>query len=189
MQITKGKIVLKKELNKMDRFVLDFVKVLKKHSQYVLISGYVAILFGRSRISEDIDILMPKMDSKSFTVLYRDLCRSFWCLNGADKKELYDMLETGHSIRFGKKKKVIPNMELKFMKNKVDEITFREKIQVHLGKNMLLVSPIELQIAYKENILKSDKDMEDALHLREVFKEHLDKEKVKYYEHLVKQYG
>ena len=31
-----------------------------------------------------------------------------------------------------------------------------------------------MQIVYKEEVLKSEKDLEDALHLREVFKEKID---------------
>ena len=56
MKILNDKTIkLDRELNELDLFVLDFVKVLEKHARYVLISGYVALLFGRSRTTEDVD--------------------------------------------------------------------------------------------------------------------------------------
>jgi hypothetical protein len=36
-----------------------------------------------------------------------------------------------------------------------------------------------LQIAYKEEVLKNEKDFEDVLHLREVFKNVIDERKLK----------
>jgi len=38
-----------RKLTKIDRFVLDFIDVIQHHSKYVIVSGYVSILFGRSR--------------------------------------------------------------------------------------------------------------------------------------------
>lgn len=48
----KGKV-----LNNLDRFVLDFISILEKYVGYVVVSGYVSILLGRSRSSEDVDFL------------------------------------------------------------------------------------------------------------------------------------
>lgn len=42
-------------LSEVDKFVLDFVSILKNHFKYVIVSGYVAILFGRPRGTEDIE--------------------------------------------------------------------------------------------------------------------------------------
>ncbi|MBI2141461.1 hypothetical protein HYU16_03480, partial [Candidatus Woesearchaeota archaeon] len=47
-------IKLDKVLNELDKFVLKFIKILEKHADYVIVSGYVSILFGRSRSTEDI---------------------------------------------------------------------------------------------------------------------------------------
>jgi hypothetical protein len=38
-----------------------------------------------------------------------------------------------------------------------------------------------MQIVYKEEVLKSEKDLKDALHLREVFKEKIDEKKLEEY--------
>jgi len=56
IQYSKDSIILKnKSLSNVDKFVLDFVDILKNHFRYVIVSGYVAILFGRSRGTEDIE--------------------------------------------------------------------------------------------------------------------------------------
>lgn len=61
IKVSKNRIKLNKELNDLDTFVIDFVKILDKSKiKYVLVSGYVSILFGRSRSSEDIDIIVKK---------------------------------------------------------------------------------------------------------------------------------
>ncbi len=188
MIFEKGRILLDKEINNLDKFAIDFVKILKKHSDYVLVSGYVSILFGRSRISEDIDLLIPAMAFSNFDKLCNDLEKGFWCINSNDKKELFDMLESGHSIRFARKNKSIPNIEFKLIKTVLDKESISKKIEVIIGKNTLFVSSIELQIAYKEKVLKSPKDMEDALHLRKVFRDNIKREKIKYYEELIRDY-
>ena len=56
MKWEKGILIIEKELNNLDLFVMDFLKVWTTQAEYVLVSGYVSILTGRSRISEDIDI-------------------------------------------------------------------------------------------------------------------------------------
>ena len=43
------KIVSKKVLNELDKLVLEFIGVVEKRVRYMIVSGYVAILLGRSR--------------------------------------------------------------------------------------------------------------------------------------------
>jgi hypothetical protein len=42
-----------------------------------------------------------------------------------------------------------------------------------MSSGRIKISNIELQIAYKEKVLKSDKDLEDAKHLEMVFKDRM----------------
>jgi uncharacterized protein (DUF1330 family) len=43
-------VVLERELSMLDKFVIGFTRLLEKHGvRYVVVSGYVAIVFGRSR--------------------------------------------------------------------------------------------------------------------------------------------
>ena len=60
-QIAK-EIRINKVLNELDKFVIEFVNILEKHVGYVIVSGYVSILLGRARASEDVDLLVPEMN-------------------------------------------------------------------------------------------------------------------------------
>ena len=55
-------------------------------------------------------------------------------------------------------------------------MTLKTKIIIQLGTIDLSVSQLELQIAFKEQVLKSPKDIEDAHHLRQIAKGKLDVE-------------
>jgi len=60
MDITlkKEKIFMEnKVISELDEFVVDFIHVLEQYTEYVIVSGYVCILFGRARGTESIDIL------------------------------------------------------------------------------------------------------------------------------------
>lgn len=49
---------------------IKMANLVKNNIKYVIVSGYVAILFGRSRISEDVDLLVEHISFEKFgTVL------------------------------------------------------------------------------------------------------------------------
>jgi len=170
-----GRIEIEKELNSLDKFVIDFMSVLSKLSiKYVLVSGYVSILFGRSRSSEDIDIFVEKLDFKRFEVLWKKLYKHFECINTKNLKDAYEeYLMTNHALRFSRANKFIPNMEVKFPKMELDTWTLENRKTVVLNGNTIFISPIELQIPFKL-FLGSEKDIEDAKHLYNMFKDKLD---------------
>jgi hypothetical protein len=181
--IDKKTILIEKKLNELDKLLLSFVKILEKYFEYVVVSGYVSIIFGRARATEDIDILI-KFDEKFFEKFWNEINKNFWCLN-SNKENAIETLLNGN-LRFAKKKEIIPNIELKVCKKEIDFLALNERIKVIFSKNRyVFISPIELQIAYKEEVLKSEKDIEDALHLREVFKDVIDEKKIEEYKKLI----
>lgn len=177
IEVSKASIRLVKKLNDLDKLVIDFVKLLHKNKiKYVLVSGYVSILFGRSRSSEDIDIIVKKMSKKRFSALWKELSRkNFECLVPDNFESAYEKYLTKHtSIRFSRKEQPIPNIEFMFPKAEdLDNWVLKNGKQVRLNRQVLKISPIELQIAYKL-FLGSEKDIEDARHLYQLFKENLD---------------
>lgn len=186
--IDEKNIVLKRELNELDLFVLKFVRTLEKYTPYVIISGYVALLFGRSRGTEDVDLFIPPLDKERFKQIYSELKQAgFWAVNADDENELYSMLKEGLAIRFAEKDKVIPNMEVKFTKDVVDYITLEEKISVKTKQGEVFISNIAFQVAYKRFVLKSEKDIEDALFLQRLFS--ITEEKINKYQHILKEHG
>lgn len=178
--IDKKTIKLEKELNNLDLFVLDFVQILEKYTDYAVVSGYVALLFGRARATEDVDVIVPKMDWKTFQKFFEELDnKGFWCLNSSDANSLYnDYLTQNTAIRIAYKNKAIPNIELKFARNNFDLKTIDERIEAKTKRGSIFISRLEEEIAYKEKVLGSDKDKEDARFLRKVFKDILDEDKI-----------
>jgi hypothetical protein len=110
--IEKNVIVLNRDLTKLDIFVRDFISVLSKYSDYLIVSGYVSISSGRARGTEDIDILIPIISELKFQDLFIDLTKNgYWCYQG-DTPDVYDNLKNLNSIRFAIKDQLFPNIEL-----------------------------------------------------------------------------
>ncbi len=172
-----GKILkFDKALSELDKQVVEFVKLLDDSKiKYVIVSGYVSILFGRSRTTEDIDVLIEKVDLKGFQRLFNLVSRGrYWIIDSNSREDAFDRLKNALSIRIAKKGMVIPNFEVKFAKKKVDFLSLDAPLTVLVDGSRLLVSRLEIQIPFKI-WLASDKDIEDALHIYELFKERLDR--------------
>ena len=168
-----------KVITKLDKFVINFTDILKKYCNYVIISGYVPILFGRTRGTEDVDVFIERIDKKKFVSFYNDLVsNNYYFLNPENENGLYEMLEEKLGIRAAKKDTIVPNIEMKFIKDEIDSFTLKNHVNVNLNKKFnFFISPIEIEIPYKL-YLGSEKDIEDALYLWEIFQGKLDKKLV-----------
>lgn len=168
-------INFEKELNSLDKFTINFTSILNKLKiNYVVVSGYVSILFGRNRSSEDIDLIIEKISYDKFIELWRELEKDFECVITENCNNAYqEYLAEGYSMRFSEKGKFVPNMEIKFPKTEIDQFTLDNKLKVLLNNNLLFISKIEVQIPFKL-FLGSEKDLEDAKYLYEIFKDKLD---------------
>ncbi|MDP2766676.1 MAG: hypothetical protein Q8O41_04380 [Candidatus Methanoperedens sp.] len=174
IEFKEDKIIFDRELSLLDSFVLSFTEHLVMNKiKYVIISGYVAILFGRSRISEDVDILIEHISFEKFLKFWSEIDKNYECLNTGNSYEAYnDYLENHHAIRIAKKGSFIPNIELKFVKNDLDRYSLDHRRHIKLADRSLYLSPLELQIPYKL-FLGSEKDIEDARFLFKLFKDNL----------------
>ena len=169
------KITMDKELNSLDEMALDFSAVLAGAGiGHVFLSGYVAILFGRNRTSEDIDVICRKCDHDTFLVVWKDIHRVMECIITSDPEEAYDeYLLNETAVRFARKGKFVPNVEMSFAHTDLQQKALDDKLVVVLNGMELPISPLEQQIAYK-TFMASDKDLEDARFLFRVFDQHLD---------------
>lgn len=183
----KKEIKLSRILSNLDKFVLEFIKVLEQHVEYVIISGYVSIVLGRTRITEDIDVFIKRVSKEQFSCLYNDLKKhGFWCLNAEDENEIFDFLENKLAIRFSREEMPVPNFEVKFPKDELDESTFRDFITVIFPKGKIKISSLERHIAFKQDYLGSNKDKEDALHIQKLFEDKIDYKKINKLKELIK---
>lgn len=163
-----------KVVTALDRFVTSVTEIIERYTRYVIVSGYVAILFGRARGTEDIDLYIDYMDRDTFMLFSKDLLeQGFYFLNSDDIGEIYSMLCDRLAVRIAKIDKIIPNVEMKFKKDDFDHYAISRAKVVQFDDIRFFVSPIELQIPYKL-YLGSDKDIEDAVYLWMLFRETLD---------------
>jgi hypothetical protein len=176
IKLLKDKIVIKNKIfSNLDKFVIDFTSILTKEKiEYVIVSGYLSILFGRNRTSEDVDIIVKKIDYRSFEKLWKKIIKDYDCVITSNFNNAYEnYLLKDTSIRFAKKETFIPNMEFKFPKFDIDKWTLKERKTVLINNYELYISPLEIQIPYKL-FLGSEKDIEDAKFLYNLFKNNMD---------------
>lgn len=166
----------------LDKFTEDFCSIVDKHCRYIICSGFVAIAHGRSRGTEDIDMIIEKLPRNVFTNLHQDLISNdFICIQSDNPDTLFDTyLSKDISVRYVWKGEghFPPEMEVKFAKDELDEEQIQARIKLPLTGLDVYFSTIESNIAFKEEYLKSDKDMEDARHLRIIYKEKINEEEI-----------
>lgn len=178
-------IHFKKELNILDKFTLAIVDLLRGIN-YVIVSGYVAIFFGRTRATEDIDFFIEQISFERFKALAKRVRDAgYWFLNGDDEESLYELLKEGSSLRIANKGLTKPNAEIKFARENTDFFSLKNKVKVIFNGNRLYMSPMSIEIPYKL-YLGSDKDFEDARHLYALFEKYLDKKELIYFIKLLK---
>jgi hypothetical protein len=177
--IDNNNVRIDRELSLLDRFVLDAVSLIRPWCKYVIVSGYVSIVFGRPRGTEDIDMLVESLDKTTFLIMYDGLLKhGYWCLNSESQEKVYGYVRDRIPIRLAKRGTVFPNIELQIATTKAKELVLNDPLVVHLGENRINVSAIEYQVLYKRMKLSSFKDIEDARWLEELFKGHIDNDKM-----------
>ena len=161
-------------LSELDLFVCRVLDILTSYSPYVIVSGYVAILFGRTRSTEDVDLLIPICDESMFLLLHDKFIElGYEFLNAENGHGLYAILASGSGIRLSEKDAFIPNIEIKFTRNESDAYSFKNRIPLIINDRTFWIGPLEMQIAYKL-WLGSGKDIEDAIYIREISRDFID---------------
>src|SRR3989344_9363706 len=96
----------------LDKFAEVFCAVVEKHVKYFICSGFVSIAHGRSRATEDIDMIIDKISEGNFIQLHNDLVNAgFECMQSSDAEIIYnDYLIEGSSVRYTLKDEFLPEM-------------------------------------------------------------------------------
>ena len=103
----------------------------------------------------------------------------YWCINSSEE-DVYEMLKDGIAVRFAEEDEVIPNFEVRFAQDEFEKKALEERLKVKIGSDIIYISPLDLQIAYKL-YLGSENDFEDALHLYEIFEDELSSKELQKY--------
>lgn len=181
MDYEDGVLRIDKELSKLDEFVVDVASILDELDvQYVVVSGYVAILAGRSRSTEDVDTVIERLSAAETERLVERLEEAGYWGATTPLEDLHGMLSDDMRVRIAKKGRMTPNFELWFPKNEYDRRALDDPLVADVSGHELNISPPEQQVAYKL-FLGTEKDFEDALHLYTVFREQLDTDALERY--------
>ncbi|MBU0460266.1 MAG: hypothetical protein KJ771_05655, partial [Nanoarchaeota archaeon] len=174
------------DLNILNQFCIEFCKIIEKHCRYIVVSGFLAIASGRTRGTEDIDMIIEKIDLNIFKNIFIDLSRNgFVCMQSDKVEEIYDYLKDNLSVRFTWKNKELPEMEVKFAKDLLDKYQLDNRVKLELTGLDIWFSNVNVNIAFKEELLKSPKDLEDARHLRIVYSELVNKAEIDHVKELI----
>ena len=184
-----NKIIIERDLTELDIFVKEFLDIIKKYSDYLVVSGFVSISTGRTRGTEDVDIIFPVIEKYKFKEFFDDLIKNgFWCYQSDDSENAYSYIKNLTSIRFAKLDKMFPNIELvpfnETKKAKLFEYSHPQKIKI--SDFEFKIPPIEFEILYKEIVLAGKKDKEDAKHLSVFFKDIIKNERFNEYEPVIR---
>lgn len=164
----------------LDKFCTYFCKIVEKYTKYIVVSGFVAISSGRVRGTEDIDMIIERMSKEDFIKLHKELIKNkFVCMQSDDSEEIYDeYLDNYLNIRYTYKNQLVPQMEVKFVKDELDKYQIKTRVKLPLTGLDIWFSSVNMNIAFKEEYLKSDKDLEDARYLRIIYADKVDEKEI-----------
>ncbi|NVM30318.1 MAG: hypothetical protein HWN65_15845 [Candidatus Helarchaeota archaeon] len=178
------------DYNYLANFCQSFCEILERYTRYIVVSGFLVISSGRSRGTEDIDVIIEPIDLDIYLKLHEELKKNqFQCLQSSDPNEIYNKyLKEKIPIRFIQNDKLIPNIELKFAKDELDEYQLKTRKKIELTEINVFFSSIEANIAFKEELLKTPKDLDDARHLRIVYSGEIDEKEIEKLKKMIKKY-
>lgn len=178
MEFEEEAIIIDKEPSALDELVLDVTDVLADlNIRYAVVSGYVAVLLGRSRATEDIDVITESFSKSTAAELADRLRTSGYWGSAMPLDSIHEMLSDGSIIRVAEDGHRVPNVELKFATDEYDRASLENTISIRLNDRELRAGELELQIAYKL-YLGSNKDFEDAVYVYELAEQTLNNHKL-----------
>lgn len=173
--------------NVLDQFCIKFCSIVEKYCKYIVVSGFVAISSGRTRATEDIDMIIERINLKNFIKLHEELSKAgFVCMQSDSTEEIFSYLNENIPVRYTLKDQPLPEMELKFVKDVLDEYQIKTRTKLTLTGLDIWFSNINMNIAFKEELLKSEKDLKDAEHLRKIYPELVDEKEIENIKMMIK---
>jgi hypothetical protein len=173
IELRNGTLVVEREPNQLDELAIAFSHVLDQFDiECVYIAGYVSILAGRARSTEDVDVLIERIDEETAKELATTLDEAGFWGPAMPLTSMYEMLDNGDNIWVAPTDQVTPHLEVKFVRDEFDHASLENAITARIGDETIPIGPLELQIAYKLH-LGAQKDIEDAVHLYTLFEESL----------------
>lgn len=166
-------LFVEREPNQLDELAIAFSEILDRIGiEHVYIAGYVSILAGRARSTEDVDVLIEPIDEPTADELTTALTTEDYWGPAMPLTSMYEMLANGDPIWVAPTDQVTPHLEVKVVRDEFDRASLSNAISAQIAGESIPIGPLELQIAYKL-YLGAQKDIEDAVHLYTLFRETL----------------
>jgi len=178
VELTDRGLVVDREPNRLDELAVGFSEILSRFDiDHVFVAGYVAILAGRSRSTEDIDVFIERCSAERIDDLVAELEREGYWGPAMPLSETYGNLSNETNIWVAPDGEMTPHLEVKFPSDEFDDASLANAVDAHVGGHTVPIGPLELQIAYKLS-LGGRTDLEDAAHLYTVFGETLSRDRL-----------
>ena len=173
IEFRNGTLVVEREPNQLDELAIRFSEILGQFDiEHVYIAGYVSILAGRARSTEDVDVLIERIDEETADELAETLDEEGFWGPAMPLSSMHEMLDNGDNIWVAPEDQITPHLEVKFARDEFDRASLQNAITARIGDEAISIGPLELQIVYKLH-LSAQKDIEDAVHLYTLFEESL----------------
>lgn len=170
-----GTLVVERDPNELDRLAISFSSILGDLDiDHVFVSGYVAILAGRARATEDIDVLLERVGEDLLEELVVRLEGAAMWGPATPLEDLASGLDD--RVWIARQDEMVPHIDATFVADEFDRASLDNRITAELTPvdAELPIGPLELQIAYKL-FLGAQRDIEDAHHLYWLFEENLNR--------------
>lgn len=168
-----GTLVVDRPPNELDDLAVSFSSLLQRLDvSHVFVAGYLAILTGRARATEDIDVFIEPLSEPKVAEVVGELENAGFWGPAMPLEEMYGNLSAGTNIWIAPEDQMTPHLEAKFPGDEFDEASLSNAIRATVGGETIPVGPLELQITYKLS-LGGRTDLEDAAHIYSVFGERL----------------
>ena len=133
-------------------------------------------------------MIIERMSEEKFLLLHRELISNgFHCIQSSSEDEVYEYLENKVSVRYTDNDEFFPpEMEMKFAKDEIDELQLKTRKKLPFTGLNIWFSSIEMNIAFKEEWLGSDKDVEDAKYLRIIYKDEFNDKEIEMIKEMIK---
>ncbi|CDK39379.1 hypothetical protein [Halorubrum sp. AJ67] len=166
-------LYVEREPNQLDELAIAFSRILDQVGiKHVYIAGYVSILAGRARSTEDVDVLIEPIDNTTADKLATTLSTEGYWGPAMPLTSMYEMLENEDPIWVAPTDQITPHIEVKTVTDEFDQASLSHALSAQIDGQSIPIGPLELQIAYKLS-LGAQKDIEDAVHLYTLFEETL----------------
>ena len=145
-------------------------KLLDKNKiEYVIVGGLATILLGVQRTTLDIDIIINLIFEDEVRKLVKVLKEANFNANLYEALEAFK--ERGHFTAISEEGRII---DFKYAKSNLDILTLKRKMFIEVLQTKIPISPLEELITAKLKILRSQKDVEDALQLMYIYIDKID---------------